>query len=69
MGRSHLIGRVFNILANKAESCCIIVVTRGRYKLNLENVTQIHLDRHDSKEVERLPIPTKTFEAIAVPRK
>lgn len=47
MGGSYFIGRVFCILASRAEGYDITVVNRGTYALNKPNIAERRCDRND----------------------
>lgn len=63
LGGSYFVGRVFNILASRSNEFEIVVVNRGRYDLKLDNVSQVHIDRHNSALVNGV-VPGDTFDAI-----
>lgn len=63
IGGSYFMGRVFNILASRSGEYEITVLNRGRYELNLENVVQIHFDRHNTSMVRGI-VPADTYDAI-----
>lgn len=63
IGGSYFMGRVFNIMASRSGEYEIVVLNRGRYELKLDNVTQIHFDRHNTSMVRGI-VPADTFDAI-----
>ena len=63
IGGSYFMGRVFAILASRTNEYDITVLNRGTYKLNLENVSQIHIDRHNTGMVRGI-VPCDTYDAI-----
>lgn len=63
LGGSYFMGRVFNILASRTGDYSIRVINRGRYALNLENVVEMHFDRHNTGMIRGI-VPADTFDAI-----
>jgi len=63
IGGSYFMGRVFVILASRTGEFDITVVNRGRFKLNLERVSQIHFDRHDTDSVRNM-LPDTEYDAV-----
>ena len=63
LGGSYFMGRVFNILASRTGEYGIRVINRGRYSLNLDNVVEMHFDRHNTGMVRGI-VPADTFDAI-----
>lgn len=63
LGGSYFMGRVFNILASRTGEYGIWVINRGRYSLNLDNVVEIHFDRHNTGMIRGI-VPADIFDAI-----
>lgn len=63
IGGSYFMGRVFNILASRTGKYDIRVINRGRYTLNLENVVEMHFDRHNTAMIRGI-VPDDNYDAI-----
>ena len=63
LGGSYFVGRVFNILASRSNEFEIVVVNRGTYELKLDNVSQVHIDRHSGAMIRGI-VPADTFDTI-----
>ncbi len=65
MGGSYFAGRVFTILSSREAAFDMTVVNRGSRPLgDLEHVTQVVCDRHDTVKLASLLDPSVRFDAV-----
>jgi len=64
IGGSYFAGRVFSILSSKSEDFHLHVVNRGRFPLNMPNVTEYKADRHCAGDIAALLPPDMKFDAV-----
>ncbi len=64
IGGSYFAGRVFSILSSRGEDFHLHVVNRGRFPLNLPNITEYKCDRHDEETLKNLFPEDLVFDAV-----
>lgn len=63
LGGSYFVGRVFSILSSRRGDMKLHVLNRGRYTLDLPNVTEYKCDRKDIDKLSGL-LPDIKFDAV-----